>query len=148
MDYPPLVKLSSEDDYRRRYEYLYCEKPIVTFDGIAVRFRKNQFKHCFFESTKRDKVKDQFSIRRAERIDWIKVALQDPDTERYQGWDREKKRHDKSRRVAIVLGEYVVVIAITDDKSASFVTAYLADSVGDSGILPTIEKIRLGPKWA
>lgn len=148
MDYPPLVKLSGEEDYQRRYEYLYCRKPVVTFDGIAVRFRKDQFRHCFFESTKRNNLKDQFSIRRAERMDWIQVALQDPESERYQGWDRDKKCHDKSRRVAIVLGTYVVVIVITGDKSANFITAYLADSAEKSGTLPTVEKIRLGPKWA
>jgi predicted amidophosphoribosyltransferase len=41
-------------------------------------------------------------------MDWIQAALQDPESERYQGWDRDKKRHDKSRRVAIDLCDTAV----------------------------------------
>jgi hypothetical protein len=147
MIYPPLLHLACEADYRKHYENTYCRGIILTFDGIAVRFRRNQFEHCFFESMKRDEVKDQFSTKRAERMDWIKVALQDPDSERYQGWNKTKKCHDKSRRVAIVLGVYVVVIAITVIGFADFVTAYVADSTGKRGQMPTIDKIRQGPKW-
>jgi hypothetical protein len=147
MNYPPLLHLTCEEDYREHYENSYCRGTILTFDGIEVRFHKKQFDHCFFESTKRNKVKDQFSTKRAERMDWIRVTLEDPDTERYQGWNKTKKCHDKNRRVAIVLGVYVVVIAITGSKLANFVTAYVADSAGRSGQMPTIEKIRRGPKW-
>jgi hypothetical protein len=31
---------------------------------------------------------------RAERMDWIKATLQDPNAELYVGCDREKKRYD------------------------------------------------------
>ena len=86
-------------------------------------------------------------FKRAERMDWMKAALQDPEAERYQGWDKSRKRYDKGRRVTIVMGCYVVVIAITGANSADFITAYVADSAGRSGQLPTIEKIRKGPKW-
>ena len=77
MQYPPLVKYETITEYRLHFNRVYCQTPIITFDGIQVRFRKNRFDHCFFKSTQRDQVKDQFSILIAERIDWIKIALQD-----------------------------------------------------------------------
>jgi hypothetical protein len=139
--YPPLVRYGSVEEYRAHYERVYCEGPITTFDGIAVRFRKEGFDHCFFESTKRDKVKDAFSQARAERIDWIKATLRDPDAELFAGWDRERKRYDCTHRVALVVGDYVVVIRLKGAKSAQFVTAYVANSPS------TLAKIKGSPKW-
>lgn len=147
MVYPPLRKCTSPAEYRRHYENVYCRGPIRTFDGIAVRFRKRDFNHCFFESTRRDGSKNVFSRKRAERMDWIKTALQDPNSERYQGWDRVRKRYDKTRRVVVVMGNYVVVIALTGSKTADFVTAYVADTPGRPGQPSTIDKIRSSPKW-
>jgi hypothetical protein len=147
MDYPPLLSLPSEEVYRQHYEKVYCRETIRTFDGIEVRFSISRFSHCFFESTKRNKVKDYFSIKRAERMDWIKVALQDSEAERYQGWDKSRKRYDKSRRVTIVMGNYVIVIALTSATAAKFITAYVADTTAPKGQLSTIEKIRSGPIW-
>ena len=86
-------------------------------------------------------MKDQFSVLRAERIDWIGEALQDPTAELYAGWDRKRKKHDYRRRVTIVVGNYVVVIRLTGVSSAVFVTAYVADSRS------TIERIRKSPRW-
>lgn len=148
MVYPPLVRYASEDDYRRHYEQVYCRKPIVTFDGIKVRFRKDQFKHLFRESSRRDGNKDQFSIPRAERIDWIKTALEDPDSERFVGWDNRKKRYDYKRRVAIVMGNYVVIIRLKNASSAFFVTAFVADTLTTPTRPSTIDQILKGPKWA
>jgi hypothetical protein len=148
MSYPPLLRLATEADYRKHFENSYCRGVITTFDGIAVRFRKQNFDHCFFESSHRDRVKDKFSTRRAERLDWIKVALADPTSERYWGWDRQNKRYDYSRRVTVVMGNYVVVIVLKGDKTADFVTAYVADTVGTRGRKSTIELIRSGPKCA
>ena len=111
-----------------------------------MRFRKTDFDHAFYESVARKD--DTFSRSRAERIDWIQVALQDPDAERYIGWDRIRKRYDKARRVVIVMGNYVVVIAMTGHHRARFVTAFVADDRGGEGRVSTIEKIRRGPKWA
>ena len=37
----------------------------------------NQFKHAFFESTRRDGIKDGFSRIRAERMNWIDSNLTD-----------------------------------------------------------------------
>ena len=75
MIYPDLVIYVEESDYRQHFEQVYCNGPIITFDGISVRFQKNlNFSHAFFESVQ---VKDDtFSARpRAERIDWIKAAF-------------------------------------------------------------------------
>ena len=75
MIYPSLVYYQTIAEYRSHYKRVYCQKPIRTFDGIAVRFRNDIFDHCFFESTQRNQVKDVFSNTRAKRIDWIKAAL-------------------------------------------------------------------------
>lgn len=148
MEYPPFVKYKTPDDYRVHFERIYCCGPIITFDGIAVRFRKCKFAHDFYESSKRDKNKDLFSWKRAERIDWIKVALEDPNSERYEGWDNERKRYDPGRRVAIVMGNYVVVIALVGPKDADFITAYVVNEKSRPGRPSTTELIRRGPKWA
>jgi hypothetical protein len=139
--YPPLVCYGTISEYRVHYERDYCQEPIITFDGISVRFRKSRFEHFFYESTQRNQVKDAFSMARAERIDWIKATLQDPDAELYVGWDGKKKRHDPNHRVALVAGDYVVIIRLSSNQTAQFVTAFVADS------LSTLAKIKGSPKW-
>ena len=79
---------------------------------------------------------------RAERLLWIRAALQDPDSERYIGWDKSKKTYDKSRRVALVKDNYVVIIVLTGELKADFVTAFVADSER------TLSRIKSGPQWA
>ena len=139
MPYPPLVTYQSIGEYRSHFERVYCQKPINTFDGIAVRFQKRDFDHVFYESVKAKD--DTFSSQRAERIDWIQATLADPSSDRYVGWDKSKKRYDNSRRVAVVNGNYVVVIAIKKNGQGRFITAYLADSARTIGL------IRRGPRW-
>lgn len=145
MAYPPLIKLESEADYKTHFEESYCKTPIITFDAIAVRFRKQNFSHCFFESVATKD--DTFSAKRAERVDWIKAALQDTNSERYAGWDSKKKRYDATRRVTLVMGDYVVVIAMTSLQTADFVTAFIADTPATSRRpMTTVDKIRRGPR--
>jgi len=108
---------------------------------LIVRFRKDRFDHCFYESTQRNRIKDRFSPKRAERIDWIKAALQDESADLYVGWDRKKKRYSTFHRVVVIVNNYVVVIRLLKNKKAEFVTAYVADSTS------TIEKIRRSPLW-
>lgn len=146
MAYPALVHYGSVNEYRNHFTKIYCAGSITTFDGIAVRFRRRDFDHAFYESVHAKD--DTFSDKRAERIDWIKCALQDPDSECYIGWDNKKKRYLPERRVAIVVGNYVVIISIyADGRKADFVTAYLADSRDKNGRLATIAKIKASPKW-
>lgn len=146
MAYPSLVVHETENEYRAHFGRVYCVAPVRTFDGIMVRFRRRDFDHCFFETVcAKD---DTFSHQRAERIDWIKVALQDRHSERYVGWNSKRKCHDYNRRVTIVMGDYVVVIAITGPSKADFVTAFVADTRTRRGRPSTIDMIRSGPKWA
>ena len=142
MEYPPLVYFSDEQSYRARFETIYCLSPIITFDGISVRFRKSAFDHCFYMSTRRNGIKDSFSRPRAERIDWIKAALQDPSAQLFEGWDKNKKRYDATRRVALVMGNYVVVIRFSGSSRAEFVTAYLVDTEEN------VNKIKASPKYS
>jgi hypothetical protein len=80
-----MIFFASEAECRAHFERIYCQGPITTFDVIMVRFRKKHFEHCFFESSGRNGIKDTFSPPRAERIDWIKAALEDPMSELYYG---------------------------------------------------------------
>ena len=139
--YPPLLKLADAAAYRARFDSLYCAGAVTTFDGITVRFQKRDFDHCFFESSQRNRIKDTFSSLRAERLEWIALALQDATADRFQGWDRDSKTYDKTRRVTLVCGNYVVVIALTGTMSARFITAYVADTPG------TLAKLKTSPKW-
>ncbi len=139
--YPPLLSLADEAAYRFHFENLYCRGAVMTHDGMTVRFRKTDFDHCFFESTRRDLVKDKFSDIRAERMEWIAVALQDTAVQRFQGWDRDTRKYDKNRRVTLVCGNYVVVIGISSPTSARFITAYVADTPS------TLAKLKTSPKW-
>jgi hypothetical protein len=145
--YPPLIHYASEAEYRSHFERVYCCGVVTTFDGIAVRFRKQDFDHCFFESSRRDGKKDAFSPLRAQRIDWIKAALEDPGSEMYVGWDNAKKRFSKNRRVVIVMGDYVVAILITGSGKGIFITAYVADTPGTPTRPSTIDMIRKGRRW-
>lgn len=143
MPSPAKVNYATVSEYRQHFERVYCNVAILTFDGIAVRFRKEDFDHCMFESTHRDGVKDQFSQERSERIDWIKATLGNPEAELYQGWDGKRKCYLADRRVSVVYEEFVVIIqllgALPGTRRAKFITAYLADN--------NIARIRRGPKW-
>ncbi len=147
MTYPSLLQLNSNEEYRAQWEAHYCRQPIFTFDEIRVRFRKEDFDHAFYESTKSKK--DVFSAKRAERLHWIKIALQDPRSERFAGWDNTKKRYDQARRVTVVMENYVIVIALLLQRvnEARFITAYVADAIGRNGKPSTIDLIRSGPLW-
>lgn len=142
MAYPPLVHYETAQEYRSHFERVYCAGPVSSFDGIAVRFQKTDFHHCFYESGNRDGVKDTFSPLRAERIDWIKAALEDGAALLFVGWDRKKRRYNQDRRVALVMGNYVVVIRfLNNQKAARFVTAFVADSER------TLNRIKRSKKW-
>jgi len=141
LTYPELLFLESMNDYRRIFESTYCVLPIQTFDRYAVRFRKDDFDHAFFESSGRRGEKDLFSKLRAQRIHWIRATLEDTDAELFQGWDAKRKAYNSGRRVALVKGNYVVVISLQPDQKARFVMAYVADSE------TTLEKIKCGVKW-
>ena len=141
---PSKVYYATEEEYREHYERVYCQCPIITFDGIKVYFRKNQFNHCMFESSRRNNVKDTFSYTRAKRIDWIKETLTNPKADLYQGWDKKNIAIDRNRRVAVLYEDFIVTIRLKYNQDGSiikadFVTSFKADN--------SIGKIRNMPKW-
>jgi hypothetical protein len=142
MPYPPLLKLSGEDEYRQRFLSKYCiDRVLATHDGILVKFREHHFKHAFYQASGRQRGdKSVFSRERAERIDWIETALTDSSAEHYVGYDNRKKRVRLDRRVSVSNGNYVVVIQMEKKGEATFVTAFCA---GPS----TLAQIRSNPKW-
>lgn len=139
----PLLTLADEAAYRQHFERTYCRGVIATHEGIRVYFRKEDFDHAFFESSGRRGENDIFSPVRAERMDWIAVALADPTAPCFQGWVKKTKSYNATRRVAVVMGNFVVVIAIGRRKDnvlkANFVTCYCADN--------SIGKILASPRW-
>lgn len=142
MSFPPLVRYESEAEYKEHYVRNYCITPVNTFDGYKVKFSRSKFDHAFYKSSQRNGIKDHFSEGRAERIDWIKYALENPSSDLRVGWDKVRKRYDPNYRVAIIMGNYIVVISISskERKEAFFVTAYLADN-------DALVKIVRSPKW-
>ena len=143
VEYPPLLELGSEDAYRTHFHSEYCASPISTFDGIMVRFRRRDFDHAFFESSSPTSRDDMFSDQpggRAERMDWVKSALTDPSADLRVGYDNKRRQKAVNRRVAIVKGNFVVIIRLTGKKRASFVTCFVATTW-------TLQKIRKSSKW-
>ena len=138
---PKLLNLATPDDYKNHFINKYCKSKIQTYDGIIVKFYAQQFEHSFYESSnKKKRNKDVFSLDRALRIDWIEYVLKNPKAELHLGWDRDTKKYNTNRRVAIISPEnYVVVIRLYDDKKADFITAYYADN--------SATKIRNMPFW-
>ena len=140
----PLLKLADQAAYRVHYEQILCRSGTVTHDGIPVSFRKEEFDHAFFESSGRRGEKNVFSIVRAERMEWITAALTDPSAQRFQGWHARTRRYDPTRRVTVIMGDFVVVIVLGRRRDgalkASFMTCYQADN--------SIVKILTSPPWS
>ena len=140
IEYPPFLELDSEEKYREHFHNEYCAGPIPTFDGIMVRFRRRDFDHAFFESSSPNSKDDTFSDDRAKRMDWVKLALSDPSADIRVGYNNRLRQDDFARRVAIVKGNFVVIIRIVKDKQAEFVTCYVATTW-------TMQKIKKSRKW-
>ncbi len=138
---PPLQDHGNLEIYRSFFEKTYCLSPLTSHDGIRVRFRKRDFVHISRESSKRDGNKDTLSPQRLERIGWIKIALEDKSLEFKAGWVKTKKQYDHSRRVTVMIDNFVVVIRLKSAKEADFVTCYVADDTR------TQEKLKKSPKW-
>jgi len=137
MLYRPLVHYPTEAEYREHFKRTYCGSPVVTFDGVEVRFYENQFGHVFFEGD----WKSGFSIERAQRIEWIGEALRDATTLLRVGWDSRTNRPDYKRRVCLAGGNYVVVVQFAaNQKQAVLVTAFVASP-------NTVRQIRSSRAW-
>ncbi len=144
MALPLLVTYATVSEYRAHYERVYCRGNIQTFDGIRVFFSASKFGHMFYESTARDGCKDVFSPVRAQRIDWIKSTLENPNADLFEGWDKGSRAYNSTRRVAVVYEDFVVVVAmglkLDGSLKTNFVTCYQADN--------SIGKIKTSPVWS
>jgi len=145
MAFPPLVHYQTIDEYRTHYENTYCKQSIQTADRIPVFFHRSKFDHAFFESTNRNGIKDtSISTDRATRIDWIKATLENNQASLFAGWDKTTKTHGHDRRVAVVHGDFVVIVALSLNTKgllkANFVTCFNANN--------SIAKITSAPTWS
>lgn len=144
MSKPSLLILDSILEYKNHYESKYCRSEIFTIDNIRIYFSPQKFGHAFYEnSTQRQGPKDQFSPERAQRMNWIKDALIDPEALLLFGWNKDKKIYEKSRRVSVIYEGFVVVIELGLGKNklkGNFVTCYLANK-------RTYNLLRSGPVW-
>ena len=144
MSLPPLLEYDSVREYKKHYERVYQRGDIRTFDGIRVYFRPQKFGHAFYENSQRRKgPKDEFSPDRAQRMDWIKATLENPDAKLYQGWNKDTKCYDEDRRVSVVYEDFVVVVELSFNQKGelkgNFVTCYVADR--------SIGQIKGSPEW-
>lgn len=140
---PPLLCLPNEEAYQQHYEQQYCRGVIETHDRVRVFFRRDAFRHAFFESTLRNGVKDRLSPVRCQRMNWIAATLANPESVRFQGFDKKRNRYAPRRRVDLVYEDFVVVLALGLKRDgtlyANFITCYQADN--------SINKIRTSPIW-
>jgi hypothetical protein len=144
MPNPPLLTYTTVLEFKQHYETHYQRAEIYTFDNIRVYFQPQKFGHAFYENADhRVGAKNQFSQTRAERMDWIKATLQHPNAKIYEGWNKDTKTYDETRRVSVVYDDFVVVIELSLKKDntlkGNFVTCYVADK--------SIGKIQQSPLW-
>ena len=115
----------SEAEMRKMWSDEYCLAEIETFDSVMVKCYTDMFDHIFYESFNRiKKDKSILSLNRLEKMLWIKDVLQDRNAILKKGWNSKDKEYYKDRRVAIVKGNYVVIIRFTGKLKAKLVTAY------------------------
>lgn len=127
--YREVITLESIGEYRNYFKDNYCTNGVITHQGILVKFYEDMFDHAFYErKNRKDKNKTIFSIKRSQRISWIKEVLQDPTINIYQGWDSKRRCYDSKSKVSLVTSDgYVVVIRMIKQETAKFVTAYCID---------------------
>ncbi len=131
----------TEAEMRKIWADEYCQQEIETFDGVKVKFYEDMFDHCFYESNNRElKDKSILSLNRLEKIHWIKDTLMDTAAILKKGWDSKNKKHFTDRRVAIVKGNYVVIIRFVGLLKAKFVSAYQKEDIENILSGPDFEK--------
>ena len=143
MSQPSLLIRNNSREYLEYFKAEFCRKQIFTFDGIRVYFKADTFYHAFYECSRKDGAKDLFSIPRAQRMPWIRLTLESPDSLILQGWIKKKQTYDPYRRVAILYEDFVVILEIKINRlkklKAQFITCFCADR--------SIDKIKEAPVW-
>jgi hypothetical protein len=141
MGLPPLLILPGQVEYRAYFASRFCQNPVITFDGIRVRFFASAFNHAFFrDSSRTAHDKANFDRQRAERMNWIRAVLEEPQMALY----RRIMGNSKVRRIALDLGTRYAAIIQIDDSSpgrARFITAYIVDSPR------ALARMTLNPRW-
>ena len=138
---PHLIPEATREVEMRKIWYdEYCISEIETFDSVKVKFYEDMFDHCFYESANRqEKDKSILSLNRLEKMLWIKDTLQDGKAILKKGWDNKNKEYYTNRRVAIVKGNYVVIIRFTGILRAKLVTAYEKNDIDNILETPDFE---------
>lgn len=138
--------LADEADYRAHFIANFTARPLTfrtATGGAPVYFAPRDFDHAFYESTRRDGVKDQFSLARAEQMDEIATVLASGSSDRFAGWHSKTRAYDHTRCVCVASGDFVVVVRLGLTRAGAlrgnFVTCYVADN--------SIRKIRTSPVW-
>lgn len=142
---PPLVYHRTLAEYRAHFERVYCREPLVTHDGIQVRFYMACFNHAFKVYERRK------FVLRTQRIDWIRAVLLDQHLPRYMGIDKEETQrcgsdaYNPNRFVLLAYNDtYTVIIELTrwiGTWEGIFITAWTVDQ----GIGRKIRE--LSPPW-
>lgn len=140
---PPFLNLADEQAYRTHFHDNLCTLPLRTSNGTPVYVAQRLFEHAFFESRNHNKVKDEFSVDRAKRMEWIALTLASGSAIRVQGWDSRKGRYVPDTCVFHAFEMFVVVVKISRDSSGSLkgnlITCYHADR--------SLSKILSAPAW-
>lgn len=137
------LSLPDEAAYKAHFIATYCKQPLISIHGFPVHFSPAAFPHAFYESSKRDGVKDLFSEARSTRMDWIGETLRDPNADWFEGWNARQRAYDANQPVCVAYGDFAVVVRIATRRDgklkANYVTSYWADN--------SIGKIRSSPVW-
>lgn len=123
MELPPLLILESEEEYREHYIRTLANGPaVITPDGIQVDFYEDKFDYVFWgRSSSWQKKKDRFAPERAQRMDWIRPLLVDPnaDIRRESGSD-----YRNYRLILYYPDPYMVVTKAVRRGRETFMNAY------------------------
>lgn len=137
------LELENEIAYLDYFVKNLIRREIYTHDGIRIHFRKGHFYHAFFETTVSHK--DCFSFDRARHMPEILTILQSPAATCHCGWNNKERKHDPNRRVAYLLGTFLVVIILNKNRNTGkltgeFLTCFEADE-------STFNRVKRDPLW-
>ncbi len=136
---PPLLELSSEQDYCEHYmNTLVNGEAVKSKDGITVVFLADQFNHAFSGySSKWDKEKSIFDRERAKRMDWIAPVIQGVASESF--CDKYSARRPR-RNYLSSANKYLVVTEPISGNREKFITAFPCSD-------KKAAEVRKRPRW-
>jgi hypothetical protein len=143
--YPDFLHLADKASYQTYYETELCSRPWLKVRGslFPVMFYADRFEHAFCESLDRAPGdKSQFSWERSKRMDWIKVAVSDPESILTYSYNKGLGKYDITRmNILIQPQRYVVIIRTANNwQTGKFHTAF---PLNDS----TLAHMLRAPHW-